>query len=215
NGALYKDNGASVMNGRRVDLLVTCQGIELTTNEWKRHTTSRVIAQQHCKNARFNKAILKSILSRAPLSNATTLAMDWAGTVGHMFSLRNHDDLYVVTHEADLSIPDYIAELPGFLETIQHLFTWVEHNVKLKDTILAARFLARKRRTMRGLSSNEPLDVESQNWHHDTFFSPRKRRCTSKNIETNQNEGTDETGSEFEEQAASVYLNSPTYNRSA
>ncbi|KAI8064693.1 hypothetical protein BC940DRAFT_276638 [Gongronella butleri] len=206
NSSIYKENGVSITFGRRVDLLVTCQGIELTSNEWKRNVSSKIIAQQQCKNARLNKAILKSILARVPLSNIEILAMDWAGSSGYLFSLRNHDDLYVVRHHANLSIPDYVGELQDFIDTIEHLFGWVQHNLRVKDTVLAARFLTRKRGIMHDVVPSTLTTNTDESWHHDTFFSPRKRRSSMKR----DDEQADDSESDLEAQAAALIMNSPS-----
>lgn len=70
--------------GRRIDLIIANMDVELSSSEWKKHTTPRNLGiQQQVKNARVNKAMLKAV-ERTPLNDEDrdglfVLGMDWIG----------------------------------------------------------------------------------------------------------------------------------------
>ncbi|KAG0188194.1 hypothetical protein DFQ28_005230 [Apophysomyces sp. BC1034] len=83
NAILFGVNNASKF-GRRIDLIISSNRVELSTNEWKRSGSSEsTLSRQQSKNFRSNKAILKNILS-LPLQDRVrdkvfSTAMDWNG----------------------------------------------------------------------------------------------------------------------------------------
>ncbi|KAG2199648.1 hypothetical protein INT47_005173 [Mucor saturninus] len=127
--------------GRRIDLLLSTRNIELSTNEWKRKkVTQEQCLIQQAKNIRMNKAILSKLLE-LPLSendskNVYTLGMDWVGPRGYMFAVKKINNIYVAKHTNNISIPEYLHQLPSFLATLKNLYIWKNHHTKLQDTIL-------------------------------------------------------------------------------
>ncbi|RCH82053.1 hypothetical protein CU098_000444, partial [Rhizopus stolonifer] len=127
--------------GRRIDLLLSTRNIELSTNEWKR----KKVSQEQCliqqaENIRMNKAILSKLLE-LPLSeddskNVYTLGMDWVGPRGYMFAVKKIDDIYIAKHINNLSVPEYLHQLPSFIATLKNLYTWKNHHSNLQNTIL-------------------------------------------------------------------------------
>ncbi|KAL0084658.1 hypothetical protein F4703DRAFT_1916674 [Phycomyces blakesleeanus] len=88
----------------------------------------------------MNKAILSRLLE-LPLSendskNVYTLGMDWVGPRGYMFAVKKINDIYIAKHTNNLSIPEYLHQLPSFIATLKSLYIWKNHHTKLQDTIL-------------------------------------------------------------------------------
>ncbi|ORZ06510.1 hypothetical protein BCR42DRAFT_443253 [Absidia repens] len=52
------------------------------------------------------------------------MSMDWIGSVGYIFSVSQHEDIFVARHVADLRYPLYVANFDEFLETLDALFIW-------------------------------------------------------------------------------------------
>ncbi|KAG1091080.1 hypothetical protein G6F42_019522 [Rhizopus arrhizus] len=127
--------------GRRIDLLLSTRNIELSTNEWKRKkVTQEQCLIQQAKNIRMNKAILSRLLE-LPLSendskNVYTLGMDWVGPRGYMFAVKKINNIHIAKHTNNLSIPEYLHQLPSFIATLKNLYIWKNHHTKLQDTIL-------------------------------------------------------------------------------
>ncbi|KAI9022766.1 hypothetical protein CLU79DRAFT_143375 [Phycomyces nitens] len=127
--------------GRRIDLLLSTRNIELSTNKWKqKKVTQEQCLTQQAKNIRMNKAILSRLLE-LPLSendseNIYTLGMDWVGPRGYMFAIKKINNIYIAKHINNLSIPEYLHQLPSFISTLKNLYIWKNHHTKLQDTIL-------------------------------------------------------------------------------
>lgn len=68
--------GKYIMNGRKIDLLVEGNGLELSSNEWKNMVSITTAMRQQSKNIRINKAILSFWPSLNTTNSLTTLAME-------------------------------------------------------------------------------------------------------------------------------------------
>ncbi|CEP11566.1 hypothetical protein [Parasitella parasitica] len=129
------------LKGRRINLLLSTRNIELSTNEWKRKKVTREQCLiQQAKNIRMNKAILSRLLE-LPLSehdskNVYTLGMDWVAPCVYVFAVKKNKNIYIAKHINNLSIPEYLHQLPSFIATLKNLYIWKNHHTKLQDTIL-------------------------------------------------------------------------------
>ncbi|KAI7890283.1 uncharacterized protein EV154DRAFT_552325 [Mucor mucedo] len=112
--------------GRRIDLILATKNLELSTSEWKRVKTSpSKCLQQQSKNIRMNKAILTYLL-RLPFNEADsdlvfTVGMEWTGSMGYMFAIKQVKDIYVAKSISTLLMPSYLEELLSFEETLNCL----------------------------------------------------------------------------------------------
>ncbi|CAO3588497.1 unnamed protein product [Absidia cylindrospora] len=84
-----------MMYGRRIDLIIQSQELELSTNEWKKEASVGISMKQQAKNTRMNKALLSKWLSypvaEEMIPRLSTLAMDWIGSSGYMFSVSQYE----------------------------------------------------------------------------------------------------------------------------
>lgn len=55
-----------------------------------------------------------------------------------MYSVTKIDDIYIAKHTCNVSIPEYLYQLPTFLSTLKNLYTWRNHQVNLKEIVLQA-----------------------------------------------------------------------------
>ncbi|CAO3631609.1 unnamed protein product [Mucor hiemalis] len=129
--------------GRRIDLLLTSNNTELSTNEWKRKKISQktCIAQQ-AKNIRTNKAILGTLyelpIKETDHQSMYTLSMDWNGPQGYMFAVEKMENVYIASHFYTLLAPEYLFQFPDFVNTLDALHSWKRHHIKLEDILLPA-----------------------------------------------------------------------------
>ncbi|KAI8877925.1 hypothetical protein K501DRAFT_297957 [Backusella circina FSU 941] len=88
----------------------------------------------------MNKAILSKLLeislSENDSRNVYTLSMDWVGPRGYMFAVKKITNIYIAKLTNNLSIPEYLHQLPSFIATLKNLYIWKNHHTKLQDTIL-------------------------------------------------------------------------------
>lgn len=129
--------------GRRIDLILATKDMELSTSERKRKKSPAAkCLQQQAKNIRVNKAILRYFLdlpiSETDKNKVMTVGMDWTGTMGYMFAVKPLDDVFVARTLYTLTMPTYIDELPSFIDTLDHLYSWRNYHVHIKDIVLAA-----------------------------------------------------------------------------
>ncbi len=67
-----------------------------------------------------------------------TIDMDWMGNMGYMFAIKPLEDVFVASTLYTLSTPTYIDELPSFLDTLDHLYSWRNYHIDIKDIVLKA-----------------------------------------------------------------------------
>ena len=85
--------GCNIPLGRRIDLILATNNLELSTGEWKHDKTSPPkCLQQQSKNSRMNKAILTYLL-RLPYNEVEsghvfTVGMGWTGPMVYMFAIK-------------------------------------------------------------------------------------------------------------------------------
>ncbi|KAF7721380.1 hypothetical protein EC973_004809, partial [Apophysomyces ossiformis] len=125
-----------------LDLILATQGEELSTSEWKKlKVPTNMSMPQQGKNIRMNKAIL-TYLSNLPITNdddnVFTVGMDFTGPMGYMFAIKRVEDIYVVCRLSTLIMPTYLYELSSFVDTLDRLYAWRHHHLRLKDIVLPA-----------------------------------------------------------------------------
>ncbi|KAG0168055.1 hypothetical protein DFQ30_005353 [Apophysomyces sp. BC1015] len=130
------------MSGRRIDLLIESNDVELSTNEWKKEVPLGVSLKQQSKYIRMNKALLSKWLTYPVTDNMVsrlaTLLMDWIGHIGYMFSVSPYQDVYVARHFANLQYPLYVADIPNFITALDALYAWKNHHLDMKDILVPA-----------------------------------------------------------------------------
>ncbi|KAG2199061.1 hypothetical protein INT46_011056 [Mucor plumbeus] len=185
------------MTGRRIDLIIEAKQLELSTNEWRREVGFSSALKQQSKNIRMNKALLKHWLE-LPIpadktSQLSVLAMDWVGSVGYMFSVSAVEDVFVSNYNAALQLPTYIADISDFLDTLNSLYQWKNHQIAMKDILLVAM---RKKENNARLASLIPAHVSQIQSHGNdspnVFFTPRKRRNSSIQIKKENDHDLDD-----------------------
>ncbi|KAI8092134.1 uncharacterized protein B0P05DRAFT_621871 [Gilbertella persicaria] len=175
---LYSTN-ASLNNGfgRRIDL---------------------ILATKDAKNIRVNKAILRYFLdlpiSETDKNKIMTVGMDWTGTMGYMFAVKPLDDVFVARILYTLATPTYLDELPSFIDTLDHLYSWRNYHVHVKDIVLEA-LCKREKETffssVLGPSTATTIDVNASPNIYLTPTRPRHRRFESE-IQDEEQEYQDE-----------------------
>ncbi|KAI8380045.1 hypothetical protein BD560DRAFT_388260 [Blakeslea trispora] len=145
--------------GRRIDLLLSANNVEMSTNEWKRKSaTKEQCLTQQIKNIRMNKAIL-SKLHELPLEinepHLYTLGMDWIGQRGYMVSIQKTDNIYIARHKCNLMIPECLEQLPLFINTMKELYNWKDHHIKLKEIIIKAYYEKENTNFFSGIADGE------------------------------------------------------------
>ncbi|KAI7854231.1 hypothetical protein BDC45DRAFT_535674 [Circinella umbellata] len=88
----------------------------------------------------FNKASKTVVKNLEKIYNnkVMTVSMDWTGTIGYMFAVKPLNDVFVTRTLYTLTIPIYIDELPSFIDTLDHLYSWRNYHALIKDIVLEA-----------------------------------------------------------------------------
>ncbi|KAI8878342.1 hypothetical protein K501DRAFT_258761 [Backusella circina FSU 941] len=137
--------------------------------------------KQQYKNIRTNKGILKNWLSLPIPENTkkllSILAMDWIGTNGYMFTVSHAEDVFVAHHHSNLEMFTHIDDLPKFIDTIDALYIFKNHNLYLKDTLVTAN---NKKRRADVLADLIPGNVNDRESSPNILFFPRKKRTSGK-----------------------------------
>ncbi|CEP09524.1 hypothetical protein [Parasitella parasitica] len=167
--------------GRRIDLLLSSKNIELSTNEWKRKKIAleQLITQQ-TKNIRMNKAIL-SELHKLPVQERDakhlyTMSMDWVGSKGYVFAIKKIADIYVAVYLKPLSMPDYLFQLPEFLETLDALYSWSCHQIRLEEIILPAAITKERDELFSDINANNTDDENNEVGSPNVYLTPTKTK---------------------------------------
>ncbi|KAI7903131.1 uncharacterized protein BX663DRAFT_507543, partial [Cokeromyces recurvatus] len=53
-----------------------------------------------------------------------------------MFAVKKINNIYIAKHTSNLSIPEYLHQLPSFIAMLKNLYIWKNHHIELQDTIL-------------------------------------------------------------------------------
>ncbi|KAG2209948.1 hypothetical protein INT47_003383 [Mucor saturninus] len=182
--------------GRRIDLILATKDIELSTSEWKKKKTPAAkCLQQQAKNIRINKAILRYFLdlpiSEADKNKVMTVGMDWTGNMGYMFAVKPLDDVFVTKTLYTLTIPTYIDELPYFRDTLDHLYSWRNYHVLIKDIILRTLFKREKERFFYSVLGSSTTTTTNGSSSPNIYLTPtqsRRRRAKSEIQDEEQEE---------------------------
>ncbi|KAI8339575.1 hypothetical protein BC941DRAFT_254416 [Chlamydoabsidia padenii] len=174
-----------MMTGRRIDMIIESKDLELSTNEWKKDKVMNLSSKQQAKNIRTNKALLTKWLTY-PIANdmiprLSTLAMDWIGSTGYMFSVSQYEDAFVARFFSNLELPVYVANLPEFIDTLDALYVWKNHHCAMKDILLPAISKKESHSVLANLVPAHDLPQSvCPEVSPNVLFTPSKRRRTSK-----------------------------------
>jgi hypothetical protein len=134
----------------------------------------------------MNKAILRYFLdlliSETDKNNVMTVGMDWTGTMGYMFAVKPLDDVFVARTLYTLTIPTYIDELASFIDTLDHLYSWRNYHVHIKDIVLEALCKREKEKffsSVLGSSTATTTDGDTSPNVYLTPTRPRRRSAES------------------------------------
>ncbi|KAI9244092.1 hypothetical protein BY458DRAFT_426278, partial [Sporodiniella umbellata] len=167
--------------GRRIDLILATKDIELSTSEWKKKKSPAAkCLQQQAKNIRINKAILRYFLdlpiSETDKNKVMTVGMDWTGTMGYMFAVKPLDNVFVARTLCTLTIPTYIDELPSFIDTLNHLYSWRNYHVLIKDIVLEALSKREKERFFYSVLGSSTATTTDGNTSPNVYLTPTQSR---------------------------------------
>lgn len=167
--------------GRRIDLILATKGVELSTSEWKRKKSlAAKCLQQQAKNIRINKAILRYFLvlpiAETDKKKVMTVGMDWTGTMGYMFAVKPLDDAFVASTLYTLTMPTYIDELPFFINTLDHLYSWRNYHIHIKDIILEALSKREKEKFFSSILGSSTGTTTDVNTSPNIYLSPTRSR---------------------------------------
>ncbi|KAI9486911.1 MAG: hypothetical protein EXX96DRAFT_551092 [Benjaminiella poitrasii] len=179
--------------GRRVDLILSSNDIELSTSEWKRKRCPVAkCLQQQAKNIRINKAILRYFLdlpiSEDSKNNIMTVGMDWTGTVGYMFAVKPLDDVFIARKLYTLATPTYIDELPSFIDTLDHLYSWRNYHTYIKDIVLEALGKREKENFFSSLLGSSTVITANDDASPNIYLTPTRSRRRRTDTESGDEE---------------------------
>ncbi|KAI7847182.1 hypothetical protein BDC45DRAFT_24964 [Circinella umbellata] len=182
---LCEDNDSKqVMIGRRIDLLFSTLGVELSSSEWKKASVSDNLGkQQQNKNARTNKAILRT-LERMPIDEdlrdeMVVYGMDWIGNMGYVIAVKQVDSAYLVYFMGDLILPQTLGNFCDFKDTLNLLFSFKHHHQKLAVIVEPAYHRHKAQSTLRKYRTTL---MEKRSPSPDTFFTPVKKQRKTKTV---------------------------------
>ncbi|CAO3601258.1 unnamed protein product [Absidia cylindrospora] len=126
----------------------------------------------------MNKALLSKWLTYPiptdKVSTLATLSMDWIGSTGYMFSVLQHQDVFVAQHFANLEYTLYVANMANFLDTLDALYIWKNHHLDRMDLMLPAV----NRKKHQDLISSDVPSHDSPFVSPNVLFTPSQRRRT-------------------------------------
>ncbi|KAL0095416.1 hypothetical protein J3Q64DRAFT_1693790 [Phycomyces blakesleeanus] len=124
NGKLDKNSGF----GQRIDLIFTTKNIKLSTSEWKPILT-------YLLDLPFNEACGDCVF---------TAGIDLTGPMRYILAIKQLKDIYVAKPVSTLFISTYLDKLELFEKTVDCLYAWQNHCLRMKKFILPALRKCRK-----------------------------------------------------------------------
>lgn len=196
--------------GRRIDLMIASRDVELSTSEWKRSKSPAVkCLQQQAKNIRINKAILRYFLdlpiSESDKSKVMTVGMDWMGTMGYMFAVKPLDDVFVARTLCTLTMPTYIDELPSFIDTLDHLYSWRNHHIHVKDIVLEALCKQEEGMFFSSVLGSSTTTTTDGHTSPNVYLTPTRSRRRSAESGVQDEEEQEEQQEEYQEEHQEDY----------
>ncbi|ORY98194.1 hypothetical protein BCR43DRAFT_546978 [Syncephalastrum racemosum] len=136
--------------GRKVDVLVSIAGVEVSSGEWKAaNATQPMIRKQASKNMRTNACIYENLAQlpyddEADLATLSVMYMDWVGKCililwsvhargtymksqgyqGEMFAMKKVGETYIPVKVGNMYIPTVAEDFKDFVETLTIMYTW-------------------------------------------------------------------------------------------
>ncbi|KAL7328105.1 hypothetical protein PS15p_206427 [Mucor circinelloides] len=170
------DDDAKKSIGRKIDMIVSDKGCELSSSEWKKQATSPLtIEQQHVKNIRTNASMLKKMLSLCGEDALMcVVGMEWLGLVGCVYSVEKLNDVYVMDEAGTLIVPDTLSTLSLIVDTLDMLYKIKQHHEKLATILEPAMERSKLSRQLNKLRS--AAEMEEDDTTNPIFFTPTNKR---------------------------------------
>lgn len=91
-----------------------------------------------------------------------------------MFAVEKMDNVYIASHSYALLMPEYLFQFPDFVKTLDALYSWKRHHIKLEDILLPA-VISLERNSFFS-SFNTSNDGDKLNSSPNTYFTPTKSK---------------------------------------
>lgn len=134
-------------------------------------------------------------ISEADKKKVMTVGMDWTGTMGYMFAVKPLDDVFIASTLYTLAMPTYIDELPSFIDTLDHLYSWCNYHVHIKDIVLEAICKREKESFFSSILRSSTVTTTDVDTSPNIYLTPtrsRRRRIESEIQNEEQEEYQDE-----------------------
>ncbi|KAI7855936.1 hypothetical protein BDC45DRAFT_80821 [Circinella umbellata] len=166
--------------GRKIDLIIAGQDIQLSTNEWKKHNVAAsTVVRQQSKNIRMNKAILSSLMKYdIPLDQQKhifSLGMDWKGNTGYMYTISSYQDVYIARGVGALIIPNTLNDIANIYDTLDLLYKWKHHHQRLIIILSSAIASSDNSSFFNDMVVKDPLKVECSD--EENVVNRRQEDC--------------------------------------
>ncbi|RCH80107.1 hypothetical protein CU098_000336, partial [Rhizopus stolonifer] len=176
-----EENALSTCAVRKVDAIVVAnlkkERVELSTNEWKKSCVSSTTAmKQQSKNLRTNLSILNQLNRRYNIKTKNVVAMDFIGSVGYMYSLREKEGVYVANLIEELSLPRNNKEIKHVSKTINALFKFKNHLEKLAAEATEGFEVRSSASRLKGITRSRVHHLETPCETPRVMFSPKPKR---------------------------------------
>lgn len=101
-----------------------------------------------------------------------------------MFSVIHFEGIYVAQHIADLSLPVQLSDLSDFINTLDILYSWKHHHLRLEKIIEPAY---RRQKRSETLAKFRTMKTTVRPRSPDTLFSPVKKQRAQQRINNGEN----------------------------
>ncbi|KAI8641122.1 hypothetical protein BD408DRAFT_418659 [Parasitella parasitica] len=154
--------------------------MEISSSEWKKGGISFGLAeQQQIKNVRTNSAILRELLklpiNQEKKNDLFVFIQRTIGVCGYVFAMKETNDVHVGYHVGDLILPASLSSFEDFQKTLDTLFSFKNHQLRLKRIIEPAYNKQSASNTLRSFRYIAP-PPNQQSTPPNTFFTPVKKQ---------------------------------------
>lgn len=95
------------------------------------------------------------------------------GPRGYMFAVKKVDSIYIAKHISNLTIPEYLQQLPSFINTIKTLYYWRNYHLQLRDKIVTALITREDDDFFSGITG---ADDENRPTSPNVYLTPTKSK---------------------------------------
>ncbi|KAF7721568.1 hypothetical protein EC973_004486 [Apophysomyces ossiformis] len=163
----------SNIHGRKLDLILQSNNVELCSAEWKSMAATNVtLMKQYVKNLRVNKCILVELSKILGDDDIEILGMDWKGFVGYIYVLKTIDKVTFAKEVCRLFLPQDQCEFQDFRHTIAALLHFKTHYYNIGNIVKFKCAQRRRKRQLDDLFDATPSVSRSPSPH--TFFTPKR-----------------------------------------